>query len=105
MTPTIIQPNWPAPPQVKSFTTTRQGGYSQSPYNELNLGFHVGDDPHHVSQNRSLLKNHLPKEPFWLEQTHSDIALEALSTFQEKSAHEGCFLHSPSSHRMLRPYH
>jgi len=83
MTPTIIQPNWPAPPQVKSFTTTRQGGYSQSPYNELNLGFHVGDDPHHVSQNRSLLKNHLPQEPFWLEQTHSDIALEALSTFQE----------------------
>ena len=32
--------------------TTRFGGVSASPYNALNLGFHVDDDPEHVKENR-----------------------------------------------------
>jgi YfiH family protein len=33
--------------------TTRHGGLSRPPYDTLNLGLHVGDDPHAVVANRS----------------------------------------------------
>lgn len=36
--------------------TTREGGISQAPYEGLNLGAHVGDDPDHVMRNRELLE-------------------------------------------------
>ena len=35
--------------------TRRQGGVSESPYDGLNLGAHVGDDPAAVDENRRLL--------------------------------------------------
>jgi len=34
--------------------TTRHGGVSASPYDSLNLGLHVGDDPESVIRNRTL---------------------------------------------------
>ena len=38
------EPEWPAPPQVRSLITRRHGGVSQSPYDSANLALHVGDD-------------------------------------------------------------
>ena len=67
----LITPNWPAPSKVKAFTTTRQGGYSQAPYDSLNLGDHVDDDPKAVAANRAKLRKLLPTEPVWLKQVHS----------------------------------
>lgn len=64
-----IEAEWPAPAHVHAFTTTRQGGVSQSPYDTNNVGLHVGDKPEHVLANRQRLP--LPQEPAWLEQTHS----------------------------------
>ncbi|MHB1455436.1 MAG: peptidoglycan editing factor PgeF [Armatimonadota bacterium] len=40
---------------IRHFVTTREGGFSASPYRSLNLGFHVGDDPADVIRNRSRL--------------------------------------------------
>ena len=37
---------------VDAFFTTRAGGVSHPPYDELNLGAHVGDDPEAVRENR-----------------------------------------------------
>jgi polyphenol oxidase len=37
---------------VDAVVTTRHGGVSQGPYDSLNLGLHVGDDPAHVVTNR-----------------------------------------------------
>ena len=67
---TFIQPTWPAPAHVKALTTTRAGGVSLPPYDELNLGLHVHDDPEAVSENRARLVALLPEEPLWLEQVH-----------------------------------
>lgn len=39
--------------------TTRVGGSSQAPFDELNLGLHVGDDPQRVLSNRRLVLNAL----------------------------------------------
>ena len=67
----LIQPDWPAPPGVRSLMTTRRGGVSRPPWDSFNLGDHVGDDPAHVAANRALLRAHLPAEPNWLKQVHS----------------------------------
>ncbi|MCU7880264.1 MAG: peptidoglycan editing factor PgeF [Candidatus Thiodiazotropha sp. (ex Lucinoma aequizonata)] len=68
----ILLPEWPAPENVRSLVTTRQGGCSESPFDSLNLAEHVGDDPQVVSSNRHRLRiqYQLPTEPFWLSQVH-----------------------------------
>ncbi len=69
--------NWPAPASIKALTTTRIGGFSQTPFDGNNLGLHVGDDERAVRENRLDLKQSLllPDEPAWLEQTHSNLCV------------------------------
>ena len=67
-------------PNVQYFSTTRAGGVSQGPYQGLNLGSHVGDDPESVQQNRQRLTQLCPAEPLWLEQVHSIVAVDADQT-------------------------
>lgn len=66
----FIIPNWPAPTNVRALQTTRNSGISAAPYNSLNLGSHVNDNPTHVAHNRQLLCQFLPSEPVWLNQVH-----------------------------------
>ncbi len=66
-----ITPDWPAPPNVRTLSTTRNGGIGSAPYASFNLGDHVGDDPLIVARNRSLLRAYLPAEPLWLKQVHT----------------------------------
>jgi len=72
-----IIPDWPAPARVKALQTTRQGGVSLAPYDSLNLGSHVGDNPLAVARNRILLNTLLPSEPVWLEQVHGTQVADA----------------------------
>ncbi|HHH39519.1 MAG TPA: hypothetical protein ENK50_08090, partial [Sedimenticola sp.] len=67
-----LLPRWPAPPRVRAVSTTRRGGVSVAPYDTLNLGDHVGDDPAAVRRNRVRLGEvlGLPAEPRWLQQVH-----------------------------------
>ncbi|MDX9951642.1 MAG: laccase domain-containing protein, partial [Methylophilaceae bacterium] len=44
----LIIPAWPAPANIKALQTTRHGGVSPAPYDTLNLGMHVEDDPLNV---------------------------------------------------------
>lgn len=68
----LILPQWPQPASVRSCVTTRHGGVSLPPYDSLNLGLHVGDDPNLVIANRQRLVDlaELPAAPHWLEQVH-----------------------------------
>ena len=66
----LIFPDWPAPPRVKAFFTTRAGGVSAHPYESLNLGAHVGDSSLDVAENRARVVASLPAAPAWLNQTH-----------------------------------
>ena len=67
----VIKPTWPASVPIHALVTTRQGGISSSPYDDLNLGDHVGDESSRVIANRQVLRKYLPAEPIWLKQTHS----------------------------------
>jgi YfiH family protein len=73
----LIYPDWPAPANVKALQTTRHGGISTAPYDTLNLGLHVGDDPVRVNRNRQMLEPLMPSEPVWLEQVHGTVVANA----------------------------
>lgn len=65
-----LVPDWPAPPGVRAFATTRAGGVSDGEYASLNLGLASGDDPARVAVNRARVREHLPGDPRWLRQVH-----------------------------------
>ncbi|TAK77506.1 MAG: peptidoglycan editing factor PgeF [Gammaproteobacteria bacterium] len=54
----FIQPEWPAPPQIKAYTSLRSG------WSDLSF----------------------PEEPIWVQQTHSTIVIEATPENKEKKA-------------------
>lgn len=68
--------DWPAPSNVKTLVTTREGGFSQGPWSSMNLSMAVGDDPASVMQNRDLLARHIPADPPWLTQVHGVDVIE-----------------------------
>lgn len=65
-----IVPDWPAPPNVRAFTSTREGGASTGSWQSFNLGSRCGDDPAHVERNRLSLEAALPAPITWLRQVH-----------------------------------
>lgn len=66
----FIPAEWPAPPGIHAFTTTRIGGVSAGPWASMNLGAHCGDRSAHVAANRQRLVKHLPGPVDWLNQVH-----------------------------------
>jgi purine-nucleoside/S-methyl-5'-thioadenosine phosphorylase / adenosine deaminase len=76
-----LEPNWPAPDNVRAITTLRSGGVSTTPYTSLNPALHVGDNAEHVFANREIIQNMLvlPAEPIWLQQVHSNVVVDASS--------------------------
>jgi polyphenol oxidase len=84
-----MEADWPAPARVRTLLTTRRGGVSAPPFDSMNLGLHVGDEPGAVAQNRARLRALLPAEPCWLQQVHGTRvvdAVQAASTLEEADA-------------------
>ena len=65
-----LVPDWPAPPNVRALCTSRSGGQSIGRYAGLNLGLHVGDDPHAVYSNRQQLQAAVGVRAVFLNQVH-----------------------------------
>ena len=72
----ILPADWPAPANVRAFTTLRYGaGISEPPFDTFNLGNCIaadGDDRDTVTRNRAELVKRfaLPSPPHWLRQVH-----------------------------------
>jgi len=74
-----ILPDWPAPVNVRAAVTTRQGpGFSEPPFERLNLGLRSGDNVDVVDANRGALQQALglPAPPRWLHQVHGTTVAE-----------------------------
>ena len=71
-----LVPDWPAPPRVHAFVTTRSGGVSGGEYASMNLSASGGDDPACVARNRAIVRELLPAEPRWLAQVHGVDVIE-----------------------------
>lgn len=83
---TAVHPDWIVPDwsvfdrvdatrlsRLRSLVTTRNGGVSAAPYQSMNLGQGVGDDPEAVRRNRHRLASRLPASPYWLRQVHGTV--------------------------------
>ncbi|MEO7242653.1 MAG: peptidoglycan editing factor PgeF [Variovorax sp.] len=70
------RPRWPAPPGVRAWCSTRNGGSSQGEYASLNLGQRVNDDPGAVAENRRRLQATLGVRPVFLQQVHGVDTVE-----------------------------
>ena len=72
----LIELDWPAPPNVRAFCTTRNGGFSRGAWSSFNLGENCGDEASHVAQNRERLCEDLPAPPLWLNQVHGSAVVK-----------------------------
>lgn len=67
---TWLRPDWPVPERVHARMTDRHGGVSPAPWDSMNLGAHVGDDPSCTHTNRQRLSDALGTRPVFLQQVH-----------------------------------
>ena len=80
------------PNNVKLLSTPRflEGGSSKGCFENFNLALHVDDKQGAVLANRELLLSHynLPSKPVWINQTHSNLSVDAnlLSSIVEADA-------------------
>lgn len=81
-----LVPNWPAPKNIKSFSTTRLAGHSTPPFASFNIGEYSEDDPQKIIANRLQLHSELqlPNEPTWLHQVHGNTIIDANHTTAER---------------------
>jgi YfiH family protein len=92
----LIEADWAAPSNVRAVATTRAGGVSVGAFASLNLGSHVGDDAHAVSENRQRLRAALalPRDPVWLNQVHGHAVVEA-TVYDAPPTADASFSRSP----------
>ncbi len=72
-----LRPQWAAAAQVGALMSTRAGGASVAPWDSLNLGIAVGDQPAAVAENRRRFVAQTGAEPLWLRQVHGCTVLRA----------------------------
>lgn len=87
-----ITPQWAAPAGVSAAFTLRTGGVSAAPFDTLNLGAHVGDDPLRVAENRRRVLQglSLPSSPAWLPQVHG-VAVHELAADAPRGPADAAF--------------
>jgi YfiH family protein len=68
--PGWLRPEWSVDERVGALMSARSGGVSAAPWDSLNVGVAVGDDPAAVSQNRSRFAAAIGAAPVWLNQVH-----------------------------------
>lgn len=86
-----MAPQWPALPGVHAWCSTRDGGVSAPPYDTLNLGDHVGDDPAAVAENRRRFGEALQARPVFLQQVHGRGVVRLASGTPDGTQADGCW--------------
>jgi len=92
-----IVPVWPAPAGVRALFTTRSGGVSQPPFDSLNLGDHVRDEPASVAANREHLRCvTAPAVPVFLKQVHGTHVAHLGVNTPDGTEADGCVVRAGS---------
>lgn len=91
-----LRPDWPAPAAVQALCSTRHGGVSQPPFDSLNLGNHVGDEPDAVATNRVRLQAALGgPRPVFLRQIHGMHCQGLAATTPDELEADACSSSTP----------
>ncbi|MFT3811815.1 MAG: peptidoglycan editing factor PgeF [Acidovorax sp.] len=91
----MFEPDWPAPPGVRALCTTREGGVSAAPFDSLNLGDHVGDDPAAVQANRAALARAVGARPVFLRQVHGTQVVHLGADTSDGTEADACISAQP----------
>ena len=83
------------PPGVRAVMTTRHGGHSSPPFEQWNLGDHVGDRPQDVAANRLLLAQRLGVRPVFLRQVHGIGVVELVAGIEDGLQADACWSAEP----------
>ena len=83
------------PPGVRAVMTTRHGGCSRPPFEQWNLGDHVGDRAQDVAANRLLLARRLGARPVFLRQVHGVDVVELLPGIEDGRTADACWSAEP----------
>lgn len=86
-----MAPQWPLPAGVRAFCSEREGGVSLAPYDTLNLGDHVGDDPIAVAENRRRLASGLRAKPVFLKQVHGVGVVQLAADTPDGTEADACW--------------
>ncbi|BDM65672.1 laccase domain protein [Shewanella sp. NFH-SH190041] len=85
---------WAVPDNVGFAVSNREGGVSLPPFDSLNLGLHVDDNPEAVRENRRRVQHHfaMPAAPSWLDQVHSTkvVQLPLTASCQADASYTRC---------------
>jgi YfiH family protein len=84
---------WPA--GVRAGFTWRTGGVSAAPWDSLNLGDHVGDDPAAVRQNRARLAQSSALSGRYLRQVHGSDVVRLTPQSPDGLVADACWTESP----------
>jgi polyphenol oxidase len=90
-----IVPDWPAPAGVHAVFTTRTAGVSAAPFDSLNLGDHVRDEPAAVASNRARLAQALGVRPVFLQQIHGTEVLDISPDTLDAAVADACLSRVP----------
>ena len=93
--PDWIVPQWPAPATVRAVCTTRAGGVSLAPFDSLNLGDHVRDQPAAVAANRHTLSESIGARPVFLQQVHGTSVVELAPELADAAVADACVTSAP----------
>lgn len=93
--PDWMVPDWPAPARVRALCTTRVGGVSSPPYDSLNLGDHVQDDPRAVAANREILRQATGVRPVFLRQVHGTGVVSLDRATPDATMADACLTSEP----------
>lgn len=85
-----LTPDWPAPANVRAICSTRGGGLSGGPYQSLNLGDHVGDDPQAVAGNRAIFARAINARPVYMKQVHGTRVVALNGQSENGIEADGC---------------
>jgi YfiH family protein len=84
-------PQWPVPGGIAATCSERAGGVSAAPYDTLNLGDHVGDDPAAVAENRQRFAGGLGARPVFLQQVHGSEVVELSEGTADGAQADACW--------------
>ncbi len=86
-----LLPQWDAPATVGAACSVRTGGDSAPPWDSLNLGDHVGDDPGAVARNRARYAQALGARPVFLQQVHATGVVRLEAGTPDGTVADACF--------------
>jgi YfiH family protein len=79
------------PAGVRAHCSERAGGVSAPPYDSLNLGDHVGDDPLAVQENRRRYAGTLAARPVFLQQVHGRGVVRLTEDTRDGTEADACW--------------